>query len=227
MNKAEGGQGQHNAAFGSLAGFGAEPQLQRRAFFLDRDGVLNTPIWNAEENAWDSPFTLDDFTLLPRVAEAVARIEAMGYLRIVISNQPGAAKGKCSPAYLEETKDRLRSDLAAGGASVDGIYYCLHHPQATVPEYLVVCDCRKPKPGMILQAAKDLEIDLQASWMIGDQERDVQAGIVAGCRTVRIDPDPEVETAATLRAKHLAEAVEKVALWLGNADNAVARGRAG
>lgn len=198
-----------------------------RAFFLDRDGVLNTPIWNSEEYAWDSPYFLEQFTLLPGVAEAVARIEAMGFLRIVISNQPGAAKGKCSVAYLEETKERLRADLAAGGASVDGIYYCLHHPQATVPEYLVVCDCRKPKPGMILQGAKDFDVDLAISWMVGDQERDVEAGIAAGCRTVRIDADPDVETAATLRAKDLTEAVEKVALWERNPDNAVARGRAG
>jgi D-glycero-D-manno-heptose 1,7-bisphosphate phosphatase len=198
-----------------------------KAFFLDRDGVLNTPIWNSEENAWDSPFSLEQFTLLPGVAEAVARIEAMGYLRIVISNQPGAAKGKCSVAYLETTKDRLRADLAAGGASVDGIYYCLHHPQATVPEYLRDCDCRKPKPGMLLQGARDFDIDLAESWMLGDQERDVQAGIAAGCRTVRIDPDPEVQTAATLKARDLLEAVGKVALWLQNPDNALTRGRAG
>jgi D,D-heptose 1,7-bisphosphate phosphatase len=194
-----------------------------KAFFLDRDGVINAAIWNDAENTWDTPYTLDDFVFLPGVAEAIVRIREMGYLSVVVSNQPGVAKYKCSLDYLEDTKRYLRTGLAAGGATLDGIYYCLHHPQATNPAYLLDCPCRKPKPGLLLDAARDLDIDLEASWMLGDMERDVQAGIAAGCRTVRIDATPGVETQATLTAGNLPQAVDKVALWLRNADNAPTR----
>jgi D-glycero-D-manno-heptose 1,7-bisphosphate phosphatase len=197
-----------------------------KAFFLDRDGVINAAIWNATENTWDTPYSLDDFVMLPGVAEAIVRIRELGYLSVVISNQPGVAKAKCSLAYLDETKAHLSAVLAARGASLDGIYYCIHHPQATVPEYLLDCDCRKPKPGLLLQAARDLDIDLAASWMLGDMERDVEAGIAAGCRTVRIDAAPDLQTKAMLAARSLPEAVDKVALWLRNPDNAATRSSA-
>src|SRR4051794_30813389 len=139
----------------------------RKAFFLDRDGVINAAIWNDEEGKLDTPYRLQDFRLLPGVPEAIRKIEARGFLRVVISNQPGVAKEKCTPQYLEDTKTDMAERLAEGGANLAGIYYCIHHPEASFAPLLPDCDCRKPKPGLLLDAARDLDIDLGASWMVG------------------------------------------------------------
>lgn len=104
----------------------------------------------------------------------------------VISNQPAIAKGKMYMATHEAISEKMRSELRKGGAHLDGEYYCFHHPEALVEKYRVVCDCRKPKPGLILKAAKELGADLSSSWMIGDNLSDVEAGKKAGCRAILI-----------------------------------------
>src|SRR3972149_5882755 len=164
----------------------------RRAIFLDRDGVINATLWNPAESAMDSPYRLEDFRLLPRVANAVRLVNELGFLAVVISNQPGVAKGKCSPAFLDAVDRRMVGALAGGRAvaaaapRLDSVYYCPPHPKARVAALRVDCECRKPKPGLLLRAGRDLDIDLRASYMAGDSERDVTAGIAAGCKAILV-----------------------------------------
>ena len=158
--------------------------MQRRALFLDRDGVINAMVYHPDFGLVDSPARPEEFTLLPGAATAVRRLRALGFLAIVISNQPGIAKGKFTPALLEAVTAKMHAQLAAGGARLDAVYYCLHHPQAALPEYRARCDCRKPRPGLLRQAAQAWEIDLARSFFVGDGVTDVVAGRAAGCTTV-------------------------------------------
>ncbi len=156
----------------------------RRAVFLDRDGVINAMVLDPEHGTLDSPLHEEQFKLLQGAAEAVGRINRSGYLAIVVSNQPGIAKGKMTEANLEAVTVRMEEELAAQGARLDGIYYCLHHPEATVQRYLASCNCRKPEPGLLFKAAGENSIDLTSSFMVGDGIMDIEAGAGAGCKTV-------------------------------------------
>ena len=158
----------------------------RRAVFLDRDGVINDMVYDPDHGIVDSPQNPDQFHLLPGVGIAIRDINQLGYLAVVVSNQPGIAKGKCTPALLSAVTAKMERQLAESGARLDGVYYCLHHPDAALGEYRLVCDCRKPKAGLLYQAAAELGIDLSRSYMIGDGLTDVQAGKKAGCTTVFI-----------------------------------------
>jgi D-glycero-D-manno-heptose 1,7-bisphosphate phosphatase len=155
-----------------------------KAVFLDRDGVVNSLVYHQEHGIVDSPFTVAQFVLLPRVSEAIVRFHDMGYKVILVSNQPGIAKGHLTSETFNEIREKMKEELLEGGASLDGEYYCLHHPQAEIAQLRVNCACRKPEPGLLLQAAGDMNIDLSQSWMIGDGLTDVQAGKRAGCRTI-------------------------------------------
>lgn len=149
----------------------------QKAVFLDRDGTLNR-----YAGFITAPEQLE---LLPDAAKAVRAINRSGYLAIVVTNQPVIARGECSFETLQEIHDKLETELGREGAFLDAIYLCPHHPdrgfEGERPEYKTDCDCRKPKPGLLLRAAQDFNIDLSGSIMIGDGERDVQAGINAGC----------------------------------------------
>lgn len=158
-----------------------------RAVFLDRDGVINAAVWNPAEGKLDTPYRLEDFRLLPGVAQAMRSIGEMGFLTVVVSNQPGVAKGKCGLELLDAINRRMLASLAEEGVRLSGIYYCLHHPEAVVPALRMRCDCRKPKPGLLLRAARELDIELTRSYMVGDQPMDVEAGLAAGCSTVLLD----------------------------------------
>lgn len=153
---------------------------KQKAIFLDRDGVLND----------DTDFIrrLEDLILYPDVPEAVKRINESDYAAIVVTNQSVVARNLCTEAYLREIHNKLESDLGQAHAWLDDIYYCPHHPHKGYLEenaaYKIDCACRKPKPGMLIQASNDYHIDLSASWMIGDNERDIEAGQAAGCQTV-------------------------------------------
>ncbi len=155
-----------------------------KAIFLDRDGVINQLVFYHEQGIIDSPYTIAQYKLIDGVCDAINLFHQQGFKVVVVSNQPGVAKGYIDLAMFEALRNKMKSDLAAGGALVDGEYYCLHHPEAAVPEYRIVCDCRKPKPGLLLRAAHELSLDLAGSWMIGDNFTDVQAGAAAGCRTI-------------------------------------------
>lgn len=173
-----------------------------RAVFLDRDGVINAAIYNPVEGKLDSPYSLEDFRLLAGAAQAVRAISEMGFLAVVVSNQPGIAKGKCDYSFLEAVNARLRRQLTQEAAFLDAIYYCLHHPHAQVKALRAECDCRKPKPGLLRRAAQDLGIDLARSYMVGDSPTDVQAGLAAGCRTILIDGERRPQPADSAATPH-------------------------
>ena len=155
-----------------------------RAVFLDRDGVINQMVYHPDFGTVDSPANPDEFVLLPGVTEAIAELNRMGLLVIVVSNQPGIAKGKFTKTLLDRVTQKMHASVQAGGGRVDAVYFCLHHPDAVVPELKIKCDCRKPRPGLLLQAAKDLHIDLNRSCMVGDGVTDVLAGQRAGVTTL-------------------------------------------
>jgi len=154
------------------------------AIFLDRDGVINELIYYPEHGIVDSPFTEEQFKLVPAAGEAINRFHDLGFKVIVISNQPGIAKGNLSQKTFQRIRETMKKKLAKKGAYLDAEYYCFHHPEARVRRLKANCSCRKPQPGLILQAAKDMSIDLSRSWMIGDGLTDVKAGKDAGCRTI-------------------------------------------
>jgi D-glycero-D-manno-heptose 1,7-bisphosphate phosphatase len=155
-----------------------------RAVFLDRDGVINELIYYPEHGIIDSPFAVEQLKLIPGVCEAINKFHELGFEVIIVSNQPGIAKGYLSEESFEEIRGKMKEELAKEGAPVDGEYYCLHHPEAKVKRLKANCECRKPKPGLLLKAAKDKNIDLSHSWMIGDGLTDVKTGKTAGCKTI-------------------------------------------
>ena len=150
----------------------------RQACFFDRDGVI------IEEADYISDPAL--VRLCPFAADAIRAMHDAGRLVIVVSNQSGIARGYFTEADLRAVEARMNELLAEAGVKIDAAYYCFHHKKGIVPEYAIDCDCRKPKPGMLLRAAKDLDIDLAASFMIGDKESDLEAGLNAGCRGVAL-----------------------------------------
>jgi D-glycero-D-manno-heptose 1,7-bisphosphate phosphatase len=146
--------------------------MSRLAVFMDRDGVVNDEVGYVT--------SIDAFRLLPRVDEAIRRINDAGLLAIVVTNQSGVARGFFDEDLVESVHALLRERLAAGGARLDGIYVCPHHPDQGVPPWRRRCDCRKPEPGLMLQAAAEHGIDLAASYMVGDSARDLEAARRAG-----------------------------------------------
>jgi D-glycero-D-manno-heptose 1,7-bisphosphate phosphatase len=145
-----------------------------RAAFLDRDGVINRKARKGEYiTRWE------EMEFLPGVAEAIALLNSSDFRVIVITNQRCVAKGQISIPELESLHHRMVSELAKQGARIDAVYYCPHEKEPR-------CDCRKPAPGMLKDAARDHDIDLGQSWMIGDSDIDIEAGKAAGCKTVRI-----------------------------------------
>lgn len=182
--------------------------VKQKAIFLDRDGTINKYtgfLKNAE-----------DFALLDGVTKAVRLINKSGYLAIVITNQPVIARGEVSWEELTEIHNKMETLLGNDGAYVDDIFLCPHHPDKGYAgertEYKKVCECRKPRPGLLLQAAKKYNIDLHNSWMAGDSMNDVEAGRNAGCRTVYLGNE---KAEGELRAPNLLEGVR---LILANAD---------
>ena len=157
-----------------------------KAVFLDRDGVINEMVHHRETGIIDSPNNVDEFVILLDVGKAINKFHELGFKVIIVSNQPGIAKDKFTMKIFEEVKNKMKNELAKTDSFVDAEYYCLHHPEGRNKEYSMVCDCRKPKPGLILKAAKENDIDLANSWMIGDGTTDIQAGHSAGCKTVLI-----------------------------------------
>jgi len=145
----------------------------KRAVFLDRDGVINEAI--VSEGKPYPPEGLENLRILPGVSEALEKLKQKGFLNLVVTNQPDVARGKTRKETVEAIHAKLASELA-----LDGFYTCWHDDKDG-------CDCRKPKPGLLLKAAKDYDIDLENSFLVGDRWRDIEAGIAAKCRTVFLD----------------------------------------
>ena len=156
------------------------------AVFLDRDGVINEIVYFPETGVPDSPLNPRQFKLLPGVAEAIRIFNNLGLKVIVASNQPAIAKGKMTPELFKQIRRKMRTELEKKGARIDGEYYCLHHPQAKLAEYKVNCNCRKPKPGLMLRASEDFGLEPAQCYAIGDSLTDVEAGKAAGCMTFLI-----------------------------------------
>jgi D-glycero-D-manno-heptose 1,7-bisphosphate phosphatase len=171
-----------------------------KAIFLDRDGVINRKAKTDNEyvTCWK------EMIILSGVPEAIALLNRSGFHVVVVTNQRAVAKGLISIADLESIHHRMCEYLASRGASVDAVYYCPHELQPP-------CECRKPAPGMLFEAARTHNINLAASWMIGDSERDVQAGVSAGCRTARVvATNRPIESKADIVANSLLGAIHKI-----------------
>lgn len=156
-----------------------------KAIFLDKDGTLIE----------DVPYNIDPdkIKLYPEAGKALKHLKKAGFRLVVISNQAGVAKGHFKEEELEEVEKVIGKMLAQYNVVLDGFYYCPHHEEGVVESYVKDCSCRKPKAGMILQAATDLKIDLTKSWMVGDILHDVEAGRRAGCKAILVDRGNETE----------------------------------
>ena len=178
---------------------------KQRAIFLDRDGTINIYKGFLRD--------IDDFELIKGVDKAIKKINELGYLAIVITNQPVIARGEVSFEELEKIHNKMETLLGMKGAYLDGIYFCPHHPHkgydGEIKELKIECDCRKPKPGMLLKASADFNIDLSQSFMIGDGENDIEAGLRAGCKTVLLDSGTGKNYGQDLTCKSLEEFCEK------------------
>lgn len=155
---------------------------KQKAIFLDRDGTINKYVGFLRK--------VEQFELLNGVSKAIREINQSEYLAVVVTNQPVIARGEVTYEGLQKIHNKMETLLGKEGAYLDRIYYCPHHPnsgfEGEIKELKVDCDCRKPKPGLLLQAERDLNIDLKQSWMIGDSDSDILAGEAAGCKTIKI-----------------------------------------
>ena len=150
-----------------------------RAVFLDRDGVITQ----------DPPHyahRIDQLKLIPKSAEAIRILNKNQFKVVVVSNQSGVARGYYQEKDVEIYNSAMKKELEEGGAHIDAIYYCPHYPEADVEAYRIVCDCRKPEPGMLKRAENDLNLDLKRSFLVGDKIIDIEAGYRAGCKTVLV-----------------------------------------
>ena len=176
---------------------------KQKAIFLDRDGTINKYVGYLR--------TPEQFELLEGAGEAIRKINLSGYLAIVVTNQPVIARGEVTVDGLQQIHNKMETMLGKEGAYLDGVYYCPHHPDkgfaGEVGELKIVCECRKPKAGLLLQAAKDFNIDLSQSWMIGDSENDVLTGKNAGCKTALIS---ETDYGQNLQVTSLLDFVKEI-----------------
>lgn len=168
-----------------------------RAAFLDRDGVLNHSVMR--EGIARAPYTLSEFRLMPGVPEGIGQLKENGFLIIVVTNQPDVARGWVDRRSVEEVNLRLKELI-----SYDDLKVCFHTEKDN-------CDCRKPRPGMILESAAQWNVDLTASFMVGDRYSDIEAGRSAGCRTILLGPgDDRPSVEPDFRAKNFLEAVDQI-----------------
>lgn len=155
-----------------------------KAIFLDRDGVINELYYDKEQGVIETPLVPQKVKLVFGITDLLKAVQKLGYLVIIVSNQPNLALKKTNQENFDLVVKRIMNLLKKEGIFVDGQYYCLHHPFAKIFKYKKKCSCRKPGIDLFLQAARDYQIDLQSSWMIGDGVSDVIAGKRAGCRTI-------------------------------------------
>lgn len=182
---------------------------KQKAVFLDRDGTINQYVGFLRD--------INDFKLIAGVSEAIKKINESGYLAVVVTNQPVIARGEVSLEELNEIHNKMETLLGHDGAYLDAIYYCPHHPDKGFEgeriEYKIACECRKPRPGMLYEAAEDYNIDLSQSYMVGDGKNDLQAGIAAGCKVAFIGRDEEIQER---QFKNLLDFVNNELLSKGN-----------
>lgn len=162
---------------------------KNKAIFLDRDGVIN----------YEKNFILstEDMELMPDAPQALRKINSSPFLAIVVTNQSAIARNLIRLNELDQIHEKLKADLKKHGTYLDAIYYCPHHTDNDAPDVnqdlIKDCYCRKPKPGLLIDASKEMDIDLQKSYLIGDSERDIQAGKEAGCSTIGVRTGKNIE----------------------------------
>lgn len=187
----------------------------RPTIFLDRDGVLIEDI--------DLLTRPSELRVLPGVPLALVRLKQAGFCLVVVSNQAVVARGLVKEDEVRQINQALaRLVITADGPVLDGYYFCPHHPKATLPAYRTNCDCRKPQPGMLLRAARELDLDLSASFMVGDRITDIIAGARAGCRTILVQTGkhgkPPIETTEPLdvsvKPDHICSSLSEAADWI-------------
>ena len=177
----------------------------RRAVFLDRDGTMLE-----EGNYVDR---LDRLLFFPYTVDAIRALNDAGFAVVVVTNQSGVARGMYPESFVGEAHQYIDQRLHAGGARVDGYYYCPHHPEGTIEALRQDCECRKPRPGQLLQAASELDLDLEQSFMVGDRWKDIEAGQAVGARTVLVrtgygtEAEREKQDARTVVLDNLIQAV--------------------
>lgn len=186
--------------------------MGRPAIFMDRDGTLSHEVGYVNH--------LSRFRVFPFAAAAVKAINRAGFLAVVATNQAGVARGYFPETLIHEVHDALRAQMAGAGARLDGIYVCVHHPSLGEPPYRQDCDCRKPKPGLLLRASAELDVDLPRSYVIGDREGDLQLAWNVGARGVLVKTGyglgelvnraPRWPRQPDLVAEHLLEAVQRI-----------------
>lgn len=159
----------------------------KRAVFLDRDGVLNELVLNRATGDFEPPHFPEDLVIFPWVPVSLRSLQEAGFLIFLVSNQPDYAKGKTSLEQIHVVHSEFDRYLTSTGILFQDYYYCYHHPQGVVPEYSIACQCRKPKPYFLLEAARRYDINLKNSWMIGDRDSDIDCGVSAGTHTILVE----------------------------------------
>jgi D-glycero-D-manno-heptose 1,7-bisphosphate phosphatase len=180
----------------------------QKAVFLDRDGTIIEDVGYLSD--------ISQIRILPGATEAIRLLNNIGFKVIIVTNQAGVARGYFTESRANEINEKLRQLLADHGSIVDRIYYCPHHIEGIVEKYKIECNCRKPNPGMIEQAVKELDIDISNSFMIGDKSSDIEAGRRAGCKTIYIggNINPRELEKLPQSADHIATNLLEAVKWL-------------
>jgi D-glycero-D-manno-heptose 1,7-bisphosphate phosphatase len=181
----------------------------KKAVFLDRDGVLNRLVFNPATGAFEAPQKLEDFVPSPGLGSALVPLIRSGYLLFLISNQPDYAKGKASLEVLRAIHEKLDTELKASGVQFKEYFYCYHHPESLVPALKGPCGCRKPGTLFLDQTVEKYGLDCSASWMVGDQDTDVECGRKAGLRTVALQTPESAKRRGQQRADYTAGTLEE------------------
>ncbi len=192
----------------------------KKTVFLDKDGTL----------VYNVPYNVDPRFIILRehTASGLRLLMEEGYQLVIITNQSGVAHGKFSEKHLLQAEEKLREMLLEDGVKLSGFYYCPHHPNGVLEHYALHCSCRKPKPGMLKKAARELRADLNFSWMVGDILNDVEAGVRAGCRTVLIsngENESEWNFSGLRTPTVIASDMEQAARYIIGTDRRIAVGR--
>ena len=179
------------------------------AVFIDRDGVIN------EDRGY--VHRIEDFVFLPRAIAGMKIFQDMGYKIVIVTNQAGIARGMYSESDFELLTDRMHKILAANNVMVSGVYHCPHHPNGIIEHLKSICNCRKPRPGMLLEAAKNLGLSLESSVLIGDKCSDIEAGINAGVPlNILIRSNELTEEGSCHKASLVCSNIQVAALWIKN-----------
>ena len=194
----------------------SEATENAKAVFLDRDGVINPLVYNPVTLVYESPNSPDDFEVYPYVKKSLELLKLSGYKTIVVSNQPSFAKGKATWENIKEIERKLYDFSVGNGCLLDDYYYCYHHPEGIVPEYSIVCKCRKPGTLLPEQAVNKYDLDKSLCYFIGDSDTDIMCGKAMGFVTVRIGSERPVSNSGAVAPDMFASDLYKAVLDIVN-----------